>query len=471
MSRNITPVSNTDNFEDWIAATNSAIAVLLDTVTVVATANGDITSGNGFVVGTFGANTVTASTIRGGNVTSSGVLTFGSNVVFDSQLITIDESTINAISNSVSVFSNSTIKALEIVNDGTSTVTAVAGNTLNVSANLNVQGSIMKIPSGTTATRPSGSNGMIRYNTNNSVMEYYANSGWVSILSSASGNVIANSVTFEPNANVTSNNVQLAIHEVFTKKVTKTGDTMTGNLVINSSGATVVAAPSGTILHVAGADSVSSSVTLDAVAAVPKFVGRRSQGTNASRTKVLNGTVLVSLSGSGHNGTGVVEDKASIDLVASQDWFTANNGTQLLVKTTPNSSNSSVNTMMVSVSSSYVNTASLTVTGNLTVGGEIVSNGNITAFSDRRLKDDIRTIEDALDKVRKLRGVTYTRDGIPGQGVIAQEVAEVIPEVVTQGEVYLSVAYGNLIGVLIESIKELSDKVDEMEKTIDDLRG
>lgn len=90
--------------------------------------------------------------------------------------------------------------------------------------------------------------------------------------------------------------------------------------------------------------------------------------------------------------------------------------------------------------------------------------GNVTAYSDERLKSDIVTIPDALAKVCELRGVNYTKDGKASTGVIAQEVQKVIPEVVQQNAEYLSVAYGNLVGVLIEALKELKAEVDLLKK-------
>ena len=91
------------------------------------------------------------------------------------------------------------------------------------------------------------------------------------------------------------------------------------------------------------------------------------------------------------------------------------------------------------------------------VTGAITATGNITAFSDERLKSDITTIDNALDKVTAMRGVTFTKDGEVGSGVIAQELEKIAPELVRTEE-YKSVAYGNLVGYLIEAVKELSAK-------------
>ena len=111
-----------------------------------------------------------------------------------------------------------------------------------------------------------------------------------------------------------------------------------------------------------------------------------------------------------------------------------------------------------------VNLANLSNSGN-NLSGSFTATGNITAFSDERLKENVQTIEGALDKVSQMRGVTYNykselNDGQRGTGVIAQEMQQIMPEVVEEGQ-YLSVAYGNLVGVLIEAVKELKAELDQ----------
>jgi len=103
------------------------------------------------------------------------------------------------------------------------------------------------------------------------------------------------------------------------------------------------------------------------------------------------------------------------------------------------------------------------ISGSISVTGDITASGNVTAYSDARLKSDVETVTGALALVRALRGVRYTKDGAPGVGVIAQEVQKVVPEVVQDGE-FLSVAYGNLVGVLIEAVKELAEQVEELKR-------
>ncbi|MFM7028858.1 MAG: tail fiber domain-containing protein [Chakrabartia sp.] len=106
-------------------------------------------------------------------------------------------------------------------------------------------------------------------------------------------------------------------------------------------------------------------------------------------------------------------------------------------------------------------------TGSISVTGTIAATGDITAYSDASLKTDIATISNALDLVNSLRGVSFTRidSGNRGIGVIAQQVATVVPEAVQANEDgLLSVAYGNLVGVLIEAVKELSRKIDRLDR-------
>lgn len=101
--------------------------------------------------------------------------------------------------------------------------------------------------------------------------------------------------------------------------------------------------------------------------------------------------------------------------------------------------------------------------------GNWTSAGNITAYSDIRLKTNIKVIDNALSKVLKLRGITYDRtdSSLARQtGVIAQEVLTVLPEAVIGSEsTQYSVAYGNMVGLLIEAIKEQQSIIaDQKEK-------
>ena len=110
----------------------------------------------------------------------------------------------------------------------------------------------------------------------------------------------------------------------------------------------------------------------------------------------------------------------------------------------------------------------------LDVSGNLTAVGYVEASSDARLKTNVVTIENALDKVCQLRGVEYDRVDIEAHqiGVIAQELEEVFPELVSTNEDGMkSVAYGNLVGALIESIKELKGEITELRQELDILKG
>lgn len=108
---------------------------------------------------------------------------------------------------------------------------------------------------------------------------------------------------------------------------------------------------------------------------------------------------------------------------------------------------------------------------------DITATGTVTAAdfvstSDRRLKENIETIQSPLFKVQNLRGVSYTKNSQEEIGVIAQEVETVLPEVVRSNEDgYKSVAYGNMVGLLIEAMKEQQEQIEFLKEEINRLKG
>ena len=110
----------------------------------------------------------------------------------------------------------------------------------------------------------------------------------------------------------------------------------------------------------------------------------------------------------------------------------------------------------------------------LDVTGDIHASGDIIAFSDATLKTNVKTIEDPLELIAKLRGVYYDKidTGQTGTGVIAQEAEAVMPMLVkTNAEGLKSVNYGNFAGLFIESIKALQNTVDELKAEVARLKG
>ena len=122
-------------------------------------------------------------------------------------------------------------------------------------------------------------------------------------------------------------------------------------------------------------------------------------------------------------------------------------------------------------------------------GGEFHADADVIAFSttisDERLKDDVKTIEFALEKIINLRGVGYTwnnggRKGQRDLGVIAQEVEKIIPEIVSEhemplmddsGKLYKTVDYEKLTAVLIEGMKEQQKQIDDLQLQIKEIKN
>lgn len=101
----------------------------------------------------------------------------------------------------------------------------------------------------------------------------------------------------------------------------------------------------------------------------------------------------------------------------------------------------------------------------LQVAGTVYASGDVISYSDQRVKTEIAVVDNALDKVSQMRGVYFTNTQTQkrGVGVIAQEIQTVLPEVIEDKAEYLGVAYGNIVGVLIEAIKELKTKLANLE--------
>ena len=116
--------------------------------------------------------------------------------------------------------------------------------------------------------------------------------------------------------------------------------------------------------------------------------------------------------------------------------------------------------------------------------GAIEATGDITAYSssDQRLKDNIKSIENPLEKVKTIGGYTYTWNELGGKhsshksgdtdvGVIAQEVEGIIPEAVTDRDNgYKAVQYEKLIPLLVECVKEQQDMIEKLQNDINVLK-
>jgi hypothetical protein len=131
-------------------------------------------------------------------------------------------------------------------------------------------------------------------------------------------------------------------------------------------------------------------------------------------------------------------------------------------------------------STSFVNYMKLDSSQSLQVLGDVVAYS--TSVSDKRLKDNIKTIDNALDKVMALRGVEFdwnatSRSGQHDIGLVAQEVEKIIPEVVRENELeigeftdnektFKTIDYDKMVGVLIEAIKEQQQQINELKEKL-----
>ena len=136
----------------------------------------------------------------------------------------------------------------------------------------------------------------------------------------------------------------------------------------------------------------------------------------------------------------------------------------------------------------YVGQPSLSTEHNLEVNGHIKATADITAFStsDKRLKENIKPIENPLQKIKKITGVTFDWRELTKEeeerkfqphrgadiGVIAQEVEAVLPEIVETRKKtgYKAVKYEKLTALLIEAVKEQQTQIDELKDLVSKLQ-
>lgn len=197
-------------------------------------------------------------------------------------------------------------------------------------------------------------------------------------------------------------------------------------------------------------------------------------GTNASLTAVNGGVVYSTSSAMAITAAGTAGQVLTSNGAGAPTWQTAAVGVTISDDTSTNATRYVMFDDATSGSVSTVNVSSTKLQFNPSTGN-LVAGGTVTANSDEKLKENIKTIENALDKVLSLRGVEFDRIDTEDHqiGVIAQEVEKVIPEVVypkspSPDYETKSVAYGNLIGLLIEAIKEQNQKISELERKLED---
>lgn len=180
--------------------------------------------------------------------------------------------------------------------------------------------------------------------------------------------------------------------------------------------------------------------------------------TSTGTVKVNNTTASTSAT------TGALTTTGGLGVVGAA-WITGAITSAGIIKTTNATASTSATT------GSAVFAGGLGVGGAMFITGGITSAANITAYSDIRLKDNIEYVNNAVAKVTQLNGITYTRKDQEDQttryvGLVAQEVQAVLPEaikVLEDEQQTLTVDYQGLVGVLVEAIKELNIRIENLE--------
>lgn len=367
-------VATTDTFQTWLNTTNF-LATYMSGSVVTVNSTFSSTTGNGAVVGSFGATTLFAnSALRGGN---------------------------SSVASTLNITSNTVITGTANVSGVASFASAVNAASLSVTGTANVFGA-----AGFSSTVNAASLGV-------------------------SGQAVFSSSVSAANLTTTTNTV------TFGSAVYISGN---GNVGVGT-------ATPGSPLTISGNALVSGSLTL---------TGSLTTNTFVSPSASFSGNVSIL-------GTNVTANNLLLIGDGTNAFIRPTNSGSFLFLGANNSSN-----LVTIASNGNLGVGISSPTSRLHVQGAILASDNITAYSDEKLKYQIETIESALQLVHQLRGVRYlSKDtGKPGIGVVAQEVINVLPEVVHNNDMYYSVAYGNMVGLLIEAIKDLSAQVEELKNKV-----
>jgi hypothetical protein len=292
-------------------------------------------------------------------------------------------------------------------------------------------------------------------------------------------------ITSTQASNITTNNAKVGITtsqaSAITANSAKTGITSSQASAITANTAKVSDTGTPAILSNGATPSLNSGIS---AAEVRSLIGA---GTGSGTTTASNTQTFTNKSGSNNQWTNdagyvtgvgweeITGDPANINISGFNNdaGYTTNTGDITAVTAGTGMSgggtSGSVTLNCTIDSPGEVGLGNLSSSGNA-LAGSFTATGDITAFSDARVKENIETIPNALDKVLSLRGVTYNKisESKSSMGVVAQELLEVIPEVVHENEDGMySVAYGNIVAVLIEAMKEQQEQINDLKVKLD----
>jgi len=119
-----------------------------------------------------------------------------------------------------------------------------------------------------------------------------------------------------------------------------------------------------------------------------------------------------------------------------------------------------------------ITSGTVAMSSNATIGNDLTVSGDVVVSSDARLKSNIVSLGSTLSRLLLIDGKTYTmkKDGKQKIGVLAQDIREVFPELVSEDEnEMLAVNYQGLVPVLINALKEQDDKISRLENLVEKL--
>jgi hypothetical protein len=255
---------------------------------------------------------------------------------------------------------------------------------------------------------------------------------------------------------------------------TLTNKTLTSPIInggsFSSAGITFTGSTSGTTTLQASAVA-SGVITLPAVTAT--LVGRNTTDTLTNKTisagsNTITGLTNASLINSTISGVSLGSNLNTLSFGSYLTSTGSYNGSTARTVSVAGTSVNTGNTLVARDISGDFTAGTITVT-NLTASQTITAQ-DFNSTSDNRVKENIKTVENSLEIVKSLRGVSFDwkETGKSSYGVIAQELQEVLPELVKNGEVK-SVNYNGLIGVLIEGMKSQQEQINRLEQKIQEL--
>lgn len=470
MTITVTSVSNTQTFGAWLSTTNRLANLMSqNTVTSDSTQGGSVTTGNSFVNGHFGSNFLyVANTLIGGNVSSNGILRIQANVAM-----------FTGSSNLVTITANGTQTAVNITTD----VTNLQGNVTvgNTTVNVGISAGLLTI-NGTNVNTAIASNAATAY------------TNATSFATTAAGTAYTNAVAFASNAtNISSGTLNTA--------------RLTGTYAIDISGNSNTASFAN-----------ASSTNTFTVGTATYFVanGNIGIGTAGPNSKLeVNGDAII---GGSLTGGSIISSSNSLT-VGTAAYFVANGnvgiGTSSPNKKLTINGELAANSILINGTSISIGggeagekimqlynnnrqvywylTADGTQAGlyDATTGlfryvtntsGDLSVRGNVIAYaSDARLKTNIRSVSDSpLEDLKKISGYRFEwrEDGPQPMrgtdvGLLAQEIEKVLPEAVADapfdGEYKTLKMNQQVTALLVEAIKELTSKVEALERKIDTL--